>query len=324
MIKLALYGYGRLAKGIELAAKKTEDCRIDGVFTRREPFAVQAQTDIPVYGAEEIFSFSEEAFDVVILCQGSPDLPRVAPKILQRFCTADGFDMHERLPSYFLAADEAAKQNQKTALLAGGWDSGLFSIVRLLLEAALPDGNTYTFWGKGISQGHSEAIGRVDGVVSGTEYTVPRRAAVAAAKKGKTLSLPKTALHRRECFVAVKDGADKRKIEREIKDIPVYFRGYDTKVRFCSAAEAEKRKETLYHGGEVIRTGRTGEGSEHYANFSLRLSSNPEFTGSMLLACARAVYKLCKEGVYGAKTVFDVPPSYYSPKAIEELREKLL
>lgn len=324
MINIAILGYGNLGKGVEKAVMRSKDCRLFGVFTRRDHKRLQTISGVPTYAASDLFTIDEKAVDVVMLCVGSLDLFELTPKILQRFCTVDGFDMHAKIPVYCKTMDENAKRYQKTAFVAGGWDPGLFSAERLLMETALPSGKTYTFWGKGVSQGHTQAIKRVDGVLDGVQYTLPNENVVERIERGETPDLTPFDMHKRECYVAAEKGANKEKIKRDIQNMPDYFQGYTTSVQFVDEQTLKEKHREFPHGGKVIRVGKTGTGKGHTACFSLSLSSNPEFTGGVLLSCARAVVRLRKEKNYGAKTVFDVPFTYFSEKPREELIKTFL
>lgn len=323
MVKIAIYGYGNLAKGIETALKAFPDMELCAVFTRRKGGGFKPLSGAPVYAAEELSGFSDSSFDVVIPCVSSPDLFAVCPRVLEKFCTVDAFDMHARLSEYVEVVDRAAKRCEKTAFVAGGWDPGALSLARVYAESFLPDGKSYTFWGKGVSQGHTAAIKRVKGVADGKQYTLPNRSAIERIRAGETPDLTVYDMHERECLIVVEQGADRERIEREIKSMPVYFQGYTTRVRFITAEELKEKHQGFPHGGKVVRVGRTGE-NIHTVEYSLALSSNPEFTGSVLLACARAVYTLYKQGTFGAKTALDIPPVYYSGKTRENLIETLL
>lgn len=322
MTTIALYGYGEVAKGVELAACASPDVRIFGVFTRRAPSLVQTRTGVPVYGVNRLFELPEGALDVVVLCAASPDLAEICPNVAARFCTVDGNDMHAALPAYLQRVDEACKAHKTTAFVAGGWDPGLFSLARLFGEAFLPDGKTYTFWGSGVSQGHTAALKRVKGVKDGVQYTVPKPSALDALRRGETPDWRAQDLHERECYVVAEEGVNEREIEREIAAAP-YFQGYRTKIVFVDGEELREKHAARGHGGRVIRVGRTAERAQNF-ECSLALSSNPGFTGSALLACARATQRLHAEQQYGAKTIFDVPPVYFASKPRERLVEELL
>ena len=323
-IRVGIYGYGNLGRGVELALKENPDMTAVGVFTRRAPESVKTQTGIPVYAASELESMRGE-IDVLILCGGSStDLPGQTPQMAKLFNVVDSFDTHAKIPEHLKAVDEAAKGAKKTAIISAGWDPGMFSLARLYGGAILPGGNDYTFWGKGVSQGHSDAIRRIEGVADAKQYTIPVESALERVRKGENPCLTTREKHLRECFVVAKDGADKARIENEIKTMPNYFADYDTIVHFISGQELNEKHAGLPHGGVVIRSGETGNGNKHVIEYSLKLDSNAEFTASVLVACARACYRLQKENVCGAKTLFDIPPIYLSSKTREEAIAKLL
>ncbi len=325
-MKIAIYGYGNLGKGVEAAVKNSDDASLVGIFTRRPPETLKVLTDTPVFSVDDIESFKDK-IDVLIICGGSAtDLPEMTPALAKSFNLVDSFDTHAKIPSHFKAVDSVAKESGTVALISGGWDPGMFSINRLYQSAILPNGSTYTFWGKGISQGHSDAIRRIDGVLDAKQYTIPIEEALNKVRAGENPTLTTREKHLRECFVVAKDGADKQKIEDEIKQMPNYFADYDTVVHFITKEELERDHSAMPHGGFVIHSGKTGleNQNSHVIEYSLKLDSNPEFTASVLLACARAVSKMSKMGDCGCKTVFDVPPAYFSPLSDEELRAKLL
>ena len=329
-MKIGILGYGNLGKGIECAIKQSPDCELVAVFTRRPPETVKILTaGVPIYNVSEILNHKKE-IDVLMICGGSAtDLPKMTPEYAQYFNVIDSFDTHARIPEHFANVDKAAKPTKHTALISAGWDPGLFSLNRLYASAVLPEGNNYTFWGKGVSQGHSDAIRRIEGVADARQYTIPVQAALDAVRNCENPELTTRQKHTRECFVVTKPGAteaDKARIEKEIKEMPNYFADYDTTVHFISAEEMARDHSEIPHGGFVFRTGKTGWNSEYnnVIEYSLKLDSNPAFTSSVLLAYARAVYKMNKEGMYGCKTVFDVAPSYLSPLSAEELRAQLL
>lgn len=320
-------GYGNLGRGTELAIRQTPDTELACVFTRRDPASLKILTEgVPVYSAEEAASHRDE-IDVLILCGGSAtDLPVQGPKLAESFCTVDSFDTHAKIPQYFKAVDEAAKRGGNVGIISVGWDPGMFSVARLYGSCILPDGKDYTFWGRGVSQGHSDAIRRIDGVADAKQYTVPVDEAVEAVRSGADPELTTRQKHTRECYVVAKEGADKARIESEIKNMPNYFADYDTTVHFISQEELDRDHSGIPHGGFVIRSGKTGLDREtsHIVEYKLKLGSNPEFTSSILVAYARAAYRLHKEGAVGAKTVFDIAPAYLSPKSGEELRASML
>lgn len=326
-IRIGIVGYGNLGRGTELALRRTPDAELACVFTRRDPASLKILTEgVPVYSLSEIEKHKNDA-DVLILCGGSAtDLPVQGPRLAEMFCTIDSFDTHAKIPEYFKAVDEAAKKGGNVSVISVGWDPGMFSVARLYGDCILPDGKTYTFWGKGVSQGHSDAIRRIDGVADARQYTIPVQSAMDAVRSGSDPELTTRQKHTRECFVVAKEGADKAKIESEIKNMPNYFADYDTTVHFISQEELDRDHKGIPHGGFVIRSGKTGLNREtsHIVEYSLKLGSNPEFTSSILVAYARAAYRLHIEGASGAKTVFDIPPAYLSPKSGEELRAEML
>ena len=326
-IRIGIVGYGNLGRGTELAIKQTPDTELSCVFTRRAPESVKIITEgVPVYSVSEIANHKND-IDVLILCGGSAtDLPVQGPELAEMFCTIDSFDTHAKIPQYFAAVDEAAKKGGNVSIISVGWDPGMFSVARLYGSCILPEGKDYTFWGKGVSQGHSDAIRRVEGVADAKQYTIPVDSAVEAVRSGADPELSTRQKHIRECFVVAKEGADKAKIEAEIKNMPNYFADYDTTVHFISQEELDRDHSGIPHGGFVIRSGKTGVNGEtkHIVEYSLKLGSNPEFTSSILVAYARAAYRLNKEGQSGAKTVFDIAPAYLSPKSGGELRATML
>ena len=325
-IKIGIYGYGNLGRGVELALAKQSDMKAVGVFTRRQPETVKTLTGIPVFSANDVFKMKDE-IDVMILCGGSStDLPVQTPELAKLFNVVDSFDTHAKIPEHVKNVDAAAKTAGKTALVSVGWDPGMFSLARLYSGSILTDGVEYTFWGKGVSQGHSDAIRRIDGVADAKQYTIPVASALSAVRSGQTPALTAREKHERECFVVAKEGADKAKIEREIKTMPNYFADYNTTVHFVSQEELNEKHGGLPHGGVVVRSGATGANGEnkHVIEYSLKLDSNAEFTASVLVAYARAVARMNGEGDYGCKTVFDVPPSYLSEKSRDELLATLL
>ncbi|MCM1330542.1 MAG: diaminopimelate dehydrogenase [Ruminococcus sp.] len=326
-IKIGIVGYGNLGRGTELAIRQNPDMELACVFTRRDPSSLKILTEgVPVYSLGDIANHKGDA-DVLILCGGSAtDLPEQGPKLAEMFCTVDSFDTHAKIPQYFEAVDNAAKKGGNVGIISVGWDPGMFSVARLYGDCILPNGNTYTFWGKGVSQGHSDAIRRVEGVADARQYTIPVEKAVEAVRNGENPELTTRQKHTRECFVVAEEGADKAKIESEIKNMPNYFADYDTTVHFISREELARDHSGIPHGGFVIRSGNTGADGEtgHIVEYSLKLGSNPEFTSSILAAYARAAYRLHKEGQSGARTVFDIPPAYLSVKSGEEIRKELL
>ena len=323
-MRIAILGYGNLGRGVESAIRQNPDTQLVAVFTRRAPESVKTQTGIPVYAAKDILDWKDK-LDVVILCGGSAtDLPTQTPYLAKHFNVVDSFDTHAKIPTHLANVDEAAKKGGKTAVISAGWDPGLFSLARLYAGAVLVDGKDYTFWGKGVSQGHSDAIRRIEGVADARQYTIPVESAVSSVRKGENPEFTTAQKHERECFVVVKEGTDKARIEREIKTMPNYFADYNTTVHFISQEELDREHKGLPHGGSVIRSGVTGNGQKHLIEFSLTLDSNPECTASVIIACARAVYRLNQEGVTGGKTMFDIPPVYLSAKSREELIKTLL
>ena len=325
-MKIAIYGYGNLGRGVECAIEQNADMQAVGVFTRRDPATVKTVLGTPVYAAAEIETFADD-IDVVIICGGSAtDLPVQTPALAEKFNVVDSFDTHAKIPEHFAAVDAAAKLGGNVALISGGWDPGMFSINRLYAGAILPCGKDYTFWGRGVSQGHSDAIRRIDGVLDARQYTVPIEAALDAVRSGDMPELSTGDKHLRECYVVAKEGADLAKIENEIVTMPNYFADYDTTVNFISKEELDTNHSKMAHGGFVFRTGTTGFNNEnkHVIEYRLTLDSNPEFTSSVLVAYARAAYKLSSEGVSGCKTVFDIAPAYLSPLSGDEIRAHLL
>ena len=323
-IRIGIYGYGNLGKGVELAIQQNPDLTAVGVFTRRAPESIQTLTGIPVYAAETITQMQKE-IDVVILCGGSAtDLPAQTPYLAQYFNVVDSFDTHAKIPQHLAAVNEAAAKNNKTALISAGWDPGMFSLARLYSGAVLVNGKDYTFWGKGVSQGHSDAVLRIEGVADARQYTIPVAKALETVRAGENPDLTTAEKHERVCYVVAKEGADTARIEQEIKQMPNYFADYNTTVHFITQEEMQRDHAGLPHGGSVIRSGVTGSGKKHVIEYSLHLESNPEFTARVLTACARAVYKLNQKGCYGCKTMLDVPPVYLSPKSREDLIAELL
>ena len=324
MIKVGIVGYGNLGRGVCLAVNKAKDLECVGIFTRRDPSSINPAISCPVYSISELENFKGKV-DVLILCGGSAtDLPNNTASILKDFNTVDSFDNHGKIPEYYSKLEKVAKESGRLSAISIGWDPGMFSIARMLFGAVLPDGNDYTFWGKGVSQGHSDAIRRIAGVKNAIQYTIPKNEALDRVRNGENPELSAREKHLRECFVAVEEGADKARIEKEIKTMPNYFEPYDTIVNFVSEEEVKKMQQKLSHGGFVIRSGKTTDENSEILELSLKLESNPEFTGSVLTAYARAVAKLSKEGKTGVVTVFDVPLKYLSPESEEELRAHLL
>ncbi len=322
-IRVAIVGYGNLGKGTEAALAQASDMELVCVFTRRSPESIKTITGVPVYSVDNMMSMRGK-IDVVILCGGSAtDLPKQTPEMAKYFNVVDSFDTHAKIPEHFENTDKASKDAKKVSVISIGWDPGLFSLNRLIGEAVLPNGNAYTFWGKGISQGHSDAIRRIDGVKDARQYTVPVEEALNSVRNGENPTLSVRQKHIRECFVVAEDGADKAYIEKTIKEMPNYFADYDTIVNFISEDELLRDHASMPHGGSVIRSGNTGK-NKHIIEFSLKLDSNPEFTSSVLVAYARAAYRLYQKGDFGCKTIFDIPPAYMHPDSPESLRKKLL
>ncbi len=326
-MKIGIYGYGNLGRGIEAAINASKDAQLVGVFTRREPSSLKIKTETAgVYHVSEVEKFRDE-IDVMIICGGSAtDLPEQTPQLASMFNVVDSFDTHAKIPEHFGNVDAAAAKSGKIAVISSGWDPGMFSINRVYASAILPEGKSYTFWGKGVSQGHSDAIRRIEGVVDARQYTVPVEAAMDTVRHGNCPELTTREKHTRECFVVAEEGADLNRIEKEIKEMPNYFADYDTTVNFISMEELKKYHSGIPHGGTVIHTGKTGWNKEntHIIEYKLTLDSNPEFTASVLLACARAADKMNKRGIYGCKTIFDIAPADMSEMSPEELRKNLL
>ena len=326
-IRIGILGYGNLGKGVEYAIAQNDDLSLKAVFTRRDPSTVKIMTkDVPVYSVNDAAAHASE-IDVLILCGGSAnDLPVQTPEFAKLFNVVDSFDTHARIPEHFANVDKAAKEAGKVGIISIGWDPGLFSLIRMYGNAVLPEGNDYTFWGKGVSQGHSDAIRRVKGVKNGKQYTIPVESALERVRSGENPTLTTREKHTRECFVVPEEGADLAQIEKDIKTMPNYFSDYDTTVHFITEEELIKNHSGIPHGGFVIRTGTTGENSQtkHTIEFSLKLGSNPEFTSSVLCAFARAAYRLNAEGVSGCKTIFDIAPAYLCKQNPDELRSHLL
>ncbi len=326
-IKIGIYGYGNLGKGIENAIRQNPDMTLTAVFTRRDPSALKLATpNVPVCHVSETEQYKEK-IDVMILCGGSAtDLPAQTPELAKSFCVLDSFDTHANIPAHLKNVDTAAKSGDKLAMISVGWDPGMFSLNRLYASAILPEGKDYTFWGKGVSQGHSDAIRRIEGVLDAKQYTIPVEEALEAVRGGTCPELTTRQKHTRECFVVAKEGADTARIEKEIKEMPNYFADYDTTVHFITAEELKRDHSGIPHGGFVIRSGKTGARSEHthIIEYRLKLDSNPEFTASVIVAYARAIARMYQEGARGCKTVFDIPPVYLSPKDRDELISAML
>ncbi len=326
-IRIGILGYGNLGRGVECAIKHNPDMELVGVFTRRDPKTVEILTKTAgVYSVDDAEKMKDQ-IDVMILCGGSAtDLPEQTPKFAQWFNVVDSFDTHKRIPEHFANVDKAAKENGHVGIISVGWDPGMFSLNRMYANAILTNGKDYTFWGKGVSQGHSDAIRRIKGVKDGKQYTIPVESALEEVRSGKNPELTTREKHTRECFVVAEEGADLARIENEIKTMPNYFDEYDTTVHFISEEELKRDHSGIPHGGFVIRTGKTGWNDEnsHVIEYSLKLDSNPEFTSSVIIAYARAAYRMNQEGQKGCKTVFDVAPAYLSAMSGEELRKNLL
>ncbi len=326
-IRIGILGYGNLGRGVECAIRQNPDMELLAVFTRRNPEDVKILTETAQVCRVSEAGQWKDRIDVMIICGGSAtDLPKQTPEYAKMFHVVDSFDTHARIPEHFAAVDAAAKEAGKTALISVGWDPGMFSLNRMYANAILPEGKDYTFWGRGVSQGHSDAIRRIEGVKDAKQYTIPVETALSAVRKGETPELITRQKHTRECFVVLEEGADAAKVEQEIKTMPNYFADYDTTVHFISEEELKKNHSGIPHGGFVLRSGVTGWEKEHrhLIEYSLKLDSNPEFTSSVIVAYARAAYRLACEGQTGCKTVFDIPPAYLSAKSGEELRASML
>lgn len=325
-MRLAIYGYGNIGRGVECAAAQNPDMELIGVFTRRDPQNVRTLTGAPVYAASELDARAG-GIDVLVVCGGSAtDLPRMTPMLAGKCSVVDSFDTHARIPEHFANVDAAARESGHVALISGGWDPGMFSLARLYGSVILPDGKDYTFWGRGVSQGHSDAVRRIDGVLDARQYTVPIPAALDAVRSGSMPELTAREKHRREVYIVAAEGADQAAIEQAVVTMPHYFDEYDTTVTFISQEEMAREHGELPHGGFVFRTGKTGLHGEHThtIEYRLALDSNPEFTAGVLVALARAVHWMAKRGESGCKTVFDVAPADLSPLSGEELRARLL
>lgn len=317
-IRVGIVGYGNLGRGVEAAVKLQPDMELVGVFSRRN--GLETVSGVPSYAMSELESFKGK-IDVMVLCGGSAtDLIEQTPMVAKHFTVIDSFDTHARIPEHFENVNKAAKEGGNAALISCGWDPGMFSLQRVFAESILPQGKSYTFWGRGVSQGHSDAIRRLDGVVDARQYTVPREEYLKQIRQGQTPEVTAQSGHLRECYVVAAEGADKDKIENEIKTMENYFVGYETIVHFISQEELDKNHKGIPHGGFVLRSGESTEGTRHVVEYSLKLDSNPEFTGSVLTAYARGIYRLAKHGGTGAYTVFDIPPAWISTHSAEELR----
>jgi len=326
-MRIGIMGYGNLGKGIECAIKQNPDMELVAVFSRRDPSTVKILTEgVKVYHVDDAVKMKDK-IDVLILCGGSAtDLPVQTPEYAKYFNVVDSFDTHAKIPQHFANVDASAKENGNIAVISCGWDPGMFSLNRLYANCILPSGNDYTFWGKGVSQGHSDAIRRIEGVANAKQYTIPVDAALEKVRNGENPELTTRERHIRECFVVAKEGADTARIEKEIKEMPNYFADYDTIVHFITEEELARDHSGIPHGGFVIRSGKTGwnEENSHIIEYSLKLDSNPEFTASVIVACARAAYRMKQEGMIGCKSIFDIAPAYMSPLSGEELREHML
>jgi len=324
-IRIGIVGYGNLGKGVELAIARNPDMELVVVFTRRDPNQIKLVTKSAIVRSLNSATALETAIDVAILCGGSAtDLPRQGPAFATLFNTVDSFDTHAKITKYFISMDKVARENNHISIISVGWDPGMFSLNRLYAESILPDGNNYTFWGRGVSQGHSDAIRRITGVKNAIQYTVPIESALAAVRSGANPKLTTRQKHLRECYVVPEEGADRKKIEMAIKNMPDYFADYDTVVHFISEDELKLNHNKMNHGGFVLHCGSTSPLNQHLIEYSLKLDSNPEFTGGVLVCYARAAYRLAQSGEKGARTVFDIPPALLSIKSGEELRSKLL
>ena len=326
-MKIGIYGYGNLGRGVENAVLRNPDMELAAVFTRRDPGSVTIATpDVPVVSADALPEWADR-IDVLMLCGGSAtDLPIMTPALAKLFNVVDSFDTHARVPEHFANVDRAALTHAHTAIISAGWDPGLFSLARLYMNSVLPDGKDYTFWGRGVSQGHSDAVRRIPGVKDARQYTVPVEEALNRVRNGENPELTTREKHTRECYVVAEDGADKALIEKQIKEMPNYFADYDTTVTFITEEEMKRDHTELPHGGQVIRCGNTGKdnGHRHVVEFSLKLDSNPEFTASVLVACARAIGRMHDRNIFGCRTLFDIAPADLSPMNPEEMRKKLL
>lgn len=324
-IRIGIIGYGNLGRGVQLAIKQNPDMELVAVFTRRDPSTIEVNdTSVGVHLVDEAKDFQDK-IDVMILCGGSAkDLPEQTPQIARDFHTIDSFDTHALIPEFFDKVDKEAKASNKVSIISVGWDPGLFSLNRLLGEVVLPEGNTYTFWGDGLSQGHSDAVRRIEGVKNAVQYTLPVKEAVDRIRNGEQPTLSTREKHTRECFVVLEEGTNKEVVEKQIVTMPNYFADYDTTVHFISEEELQQNHSGMPHGGFVIRSGVSGNGDQQLMEFSLKLESNPNFTSSVLVAYARAAYRLGQSGQSGAKTVYDIPFGLLSPKSPEQLRAELL
>ena len=325
MVKIGILGYGNLGRGVEAAVKKNSDMELVAVYTRRDPKSLSIKTDTAAVKSTAELDTGKEDIDVLIICGGSAtDLPEMTPKYAAMYNVIDSFDTHAKIPQHFANVDKASREAGKVGIISCGWDPGMFSLNRVYAESVLPDGEAYTFWGKGVSQGHSDAVRRIDGVKDCRQYTIPVPAALERVRNGENPELTTREKHTRECFVTAEEGADLERIENEIKTMPNYFSDYDTTVNFITEEEMKRDHSGLPHGGSVIYSGTSSDGTKHVIEYSLKLDSNPEFTGSVLVAYARAAFRLYSEGVKGAKTVLDIAPAYLSAKSGKELRAHCL
>ena len=324
-IKIGILGYGNLGRGVEAAIKQNDDMILTGVYTRRDPATLKIATEGVAVRSQAELEAGRDDIDVLIICGGSAtDLPVMTPKFAAKYNVIDSFDTHANIPAHFAAVDAAAKASGKVGIISAGWDPGMFSLNRVYADAILPNGQAYTFWGKGVSQGHSDAIRRIDGVLDARQYTIPVEAALDAVRSGSNPELTTRQKHTRECFVVAADGADKAAIEKAIVTMPNYFADYDTTVHFITMEEMKRDHSGLPHGGSVIHSGTTSDGVHQVIEYKLTLESNPEFTGSVLVACARAAYRMNAEGTSGAKTLLDIAPAYLSARSADELRAHYL
>jgi diaminopimelate dehydrogenase len=327
MIRIGIYGYGNLSRGVEAAIKKNDDMQLVAVFTRRDPNTVTVNTpNVKVAKAEDVLKFKDE-IDVLVIGGGSrTDLPVQTPELVKNFNVIDSFDTHAHVAEHFANVEKNAFETKHIGVISMGWDPGMFSLMRVYSNSILPDGKDYTFWGKGVSQGHSDAIRRIDGVKNAKQYTCPVESSLDAVRSGSNPELTTRQMHTRECFVVLEEGADATRVEKEIKEMPNYFEPYDTTVHFISEEEFAQNHSGLAHGGFVFRTGKTGVNKEHnhVIEYSLKLDSNPEFTTSVLICVARAAHRMHAEGMKGCKTILDIPPAYFSTMSGEELRAHLL
>ncbi|WP_290996438.1 diaminopimelate dehydrogenase [Gordonibacter sp.] len=325
--RIGILGYGNLGRGVELSCRQNDDMELVALFTRRDPASVKPLTEgVAVYSADDLAAHRDD-IDVLVICGGSAnDLPEQTPACARLLNVVDSFDTHANIPTHFANVDAAAQEAGTVAVISAGWDPGMFSLARLYATSILPEGADYTFWGRGVSQGHSDAIRRIEGVADARQYTVPVPEALEAVRAGEMPELTTRQKHTRECFVVAKEGADKAAIEKAIVEMPNYFADYDTTVTFITQEELDRDHAGIPHGGSVIRSGATGANGEHthVIEYSLKLDSNPEFTGSVLVACARAAHRLSQEGQKGCKTLFDIPPAYLSAASAEDLRAHLL